>query len=152
MHKRGTSNSTCNQDDGTIQREKSSKTVKETSKINLIFGRTMWFIHIVKLYNPTWEIYAHPFVPLSNSLSPIQIMVQIHHQNQIFIWNKQKRIEIKRRGEIITWDVQEGGFSCKNPRCPTDVLLPSFFTECVVCYVLFFQFEMKRGKVLPNGK
>ena len=55
---------TCDKNKAAIQSNESSKTVKETSEINLLLKITVWFAHILELNHPAWEINAYPFVPI----------------------------------------------------------------------------------------
>ena len=58
---------TWNKNNSTIEGNESSKTMKESPKMNFLLQTSMRFTDILKLNHPTRQIHTHPFVPATQN-------------------------------------------------------------------------------------
>lgn len=121
---------TWNENNGTIKGNKSSKTMKESPKMNFLLQTSMRFTHILKLNHPTRQIHTHPFVPATQN--PTQ--THFNSSKRVFdstwkikFWRRNMKVKIVSEWvseRVLTGDGEEEPFSCKIRECPINSWLP----------------------------
>jgi hypothetical protein len=91
---------TWNKNNSTIKGNESSKTMKESPKMNFILQTSMRFTHILKLNHPARQIYTHPFVPAT------QNPTKTHFNSSKRVLDSTWKIKFWRRNmkvKIVSW-------------------------------------------------